>query len=125
MIGRRVLGTLAGVVASTGTIMVLELVGHQALGVPADPSKASLPLAFVLVAWTSGALVGGLVGSRLARWTGAAWIVALLIVAGVIATTFAIAHPWWMTAAGVTLPLLAAALITRRLRPTAAQRVAL
>lgn len=125
MIGRRIVGTVAGVAVSTGTIILFEALGHRLLGIPADPSKASLPLAFVLVAWTSGAIAGGLAGSWLARWTGAAWIVSALVAAGVIATAFAIPHPWWMTVCGVVLPLAVAALIARRTPRGDAQRVAL
>nr|WP_314443425.1 hypothetical protein [uncultured Sphingomonas sp.] len=97
------------------TIMAVEALGHRATGAPADPAQATVPmLLWVLAAWTVGPLVGGLVGVILARWNGAAWLSAALVIVGVVATAFTIPTPWWMTAGGLVLPLLAAALVSRR-----------
>jgi hypothetical protein len=116
---------LAGVVATVATIMAIEALGHCATGAPADPAAATLPmLLWVLVAWTVGPIVGGLVGVKLARWGGAAWPAAALVVVGVIATALSFPTPWWMIAGGLILPLAAAAAISRR-ASSGDQRVAL
>ena len=123
MIWRRVGGSLAGAALTVATIMAVEAIGHRVTGVPQDPALATTPmLLWVLAAWAIGPLVGGWVGVRVARWAGAAWISAALVVFGVVATALTIPTPWWMLAGGLALPLLAAALVSRR---SAAQRVAL
>jgi hypothetical protein len=125
VIARRILGSFAGVAATVATIMAIEALGHQATGAPADPAQATVPmLIWVLIAWGLGPLVGGLVGVTLARWSGAAWIAAALVIFGVVATALTLPTPWWMIAGGLVLPLLAAALVSRRARASD-QRVAL
>ena len=115
MIWRRIGGTLAGVVVAVLVIMGIEAVGHRVTGAPADPAQATpAMMAWVLAAWTAGTIIGALVGVRLARWGGAAWFPAALVVVGVAMTALAIPTPWWLTVGGVVMPLLAAALISRR-----------
>lgn len=125
MMMRRIGGTLAGVAAAVLVIMGIEAIGHRVTGAPADPAQATpAMMAWVLIAWTIGTAVGALVGVIIARWSGAAWFPAALVLFGVVMTALAIPSPWWLTVGGVVLPLLAAALISRR--PSAAhQRVAL
>lgn len=125
MIWRRVGGTLAGVAVAVLVIMGIEAVGHRMTGAPADPAQATpAMMAWVLAAWTAGTIIGALVGVRLARWGGAAWFPAALVVVGVTMTALAIPTPWWLTIGGFVLPLIAAALISRR-GLTSDQRVAL
>lgn len=125
MMMRRIGGTLAGVAAAVLVIMGIEAIGHRVTGAPADPAQATpAMMAWVLIAWTIGTAVGALVGVIIARWSGAAWFPAALVLFGVVMTALAIPSPWWLTVGGVVLPLLAAALISRR-ASAAHQRVAL
>ena len=125
MILRRIGGTFAGVAAAVLTIMAIEAVGHRITGAPVDPAQATPAMMhWVLVAWMAGTAVGALVGVKLARWSGAAWYPAALVLVGVVMTALAFPSPWWLTVGGVVLPLLAAALISRR-ASAAYQRVAL
>lgn len=123
MIWRRVGGSLTGSALTVATIMAVEAAGHRVTGAPLDPTQATTPmLLWVLAAWGVGPLIGGWVGVRIARWAGAAWIIAGLVIFGVVTTALTIPTPWWMLAGGLALPLLAAALVSRR---DGAQRVAL
>lgn len=123
MILRRIGGSLAGIAAAVLVIMAIEAIGHRVTGTPSDPAQATpAMMAWVLVAWTVGTAVGAFLGVRLARWHGAAWFPAALVVFGVVMTALAIPSPWWLTVGGLVLPLLAAALVARRV---GAQRVAL
>lgn len=114
MILRRIAGSVAGVASCVATIMAIEAVGHRVTGAPEDPAQATVPMMlWVLAAWAVGPLVGGLIGVRLARWRGAAWIAAALVLFGVVATMMTITTPWWLAAGGLVLPLLAAWLSSR------------
>ncbi|WP_300975231.1 hypothetical protein [Sphingomonas sp. LHG3406-1] len=125
MIVRRVLGSLAGVAATVATIMAVEAIGHRVTGTPSDPAQATVPMMlWVLAAWAIGPLIGGFVGVSVARWGGAAWIAAALVIVGVVATMLTIPTPWWMATGGIVLPLVAARLVTRR-ADSGDQRVAL
>lgn len=120
---RRIGGSLAGVAVAVLVIMGIEAIGHRVTGAPADPAEATpAMMAWVLAAWTIGTTIGALVGVTVARWGGAAWFPAALVVVGVVMTALAIPSPWWLTMGGLVLPLLAAGLISRRGGP---QRVAL
>lgn len=114
MIARRILGSLAGVAATIATIMAIEAVGHRVTGAPQDPARATVPMMlWVLAAWAIGPLIGGLVGVTLARWRGAAWIAAALVLFGVCMTILSIPTPWWMAVGGIVLPLIAAWAVSR------------
>jgi hypothetical protein len=122
---RRIGGSLAGVAAAVLVIVGIEAIGHRVTGAPSDPAQATpAMMAWVLVAWTVGTAAGALVGVKLARWKGAAWFPAALVLFGVVMTALAIPSPWWLTVGGIVLPLLAAALVSRR-AAAADQRVAL
>lgn len=126
MIVPRIVGSVAGVGFCMATIAGIEKLAHMTLGAPVDPAQASAPMQLaVLAGWVVGTGVGGLIGSGIAKWGGVAWIVAALVALGTIVTALTITQPWWMTAAGVILPLLVAALIARRGGGAADQRVAL
>jgi hypothetical protein len=113
------------VVVAVATIMLVELAGHAVYppppGIdPNDPASMArlvgmLPtgaLLFVVAAWTLGAFDGGLVAALVARDRYprvAALVPALLVMAGVAAMIVAMpAHPLWMSAAGLLLPVPAA-----------------
>lgn len=136
---RTILGVLAGVAAMFVVIMAIEAVGHVIHPPPAgmDPMNpaheaafarfvAAMPFAakaMLAAAWTLGAFAGGYVAARIARHPrGAAVLVALLVVSGVVAMALRLPHPTWLTAAGLLLPIpaaLLAARLARRHRSTA------
>ena len=124
---RIALGIVAGIVIAVACIFVVESVGHAIYPPPPglDPTNprdlerlmAVLPsgtLVFVVAAWFMGALAGAITANMIARTAVAGWAVALLVIAGGVATMTMIPHPAWMWAAGIGLPL-AAALIAARL----------
>ncbi|UUR08027.1 hypothetical protein [Sphingomonas glaciei] len=87
-------------------ISAVEKLGHFALGAPATPGEATAAMhLFVLAAWVLGVGVGGFIGTGISKWAGTAWIVAALVVAGVIANAMSFPHPVWLVAAGIILPL--------------------
>jgi hypothetical protein len=123
---RMVLGILAGIVVAVGCVAGVEALGHSLYPPPPglDPTNprdidrlmGMLPvmaLVFVVAAWFVGALVGALVANQIARQGTAGWVVALLVIAGGVATMVMIPHPAWMWAAGIALPLLAALIAAR------------
>ena len=130
---RTILGVLAGVAAMFVVIMAIEAVGHVIHPPPPgmDPMNpaheaafaqfvATMPFAakaMLAAAWTLGAFAGGFVAARIARHPrGAAVLVALLVVSGVVAMALRLAHPTWLTAAGLLLPIPAALLAARLAR---------
>ena len=123
---RVVLGVVAGVVVAFLCIWAIEAVGHSlfptAEGVDfGDPEQVarmveSLPamaFLFVLGGWFLGSLLGAWAANAIARRGRAGWIVALLVVAGGVATMAMIPHPVWMWAGGIVLPLAAGWLAQR------------
>ena len=109
MIGRRVIGTVAGLGFTGATISAIEKLGHWITGAPSDPTQATVPMMlWVLAAWTIGPAVGGFIGVGISRWAGSAWIAAALVILGVVATVMSIPTSWWMAAGGIVLPLVAA-----------------
>jgi MFS family permease len=120
------LGGAAGLVVAFLCVWLIEAIGHSVFPLPAgtdiaDPADkarimASMPVAaksVVILAWFVAALVGGWVGDRIAGRGLPGWIVAVLLVGAGIATMIAIPHPAWMWAAGIILPLIAAAIAQR------------
>ncbi len=118
--GRTLLALLAGLVAMVLTVFLLESAGHMVFPPPAnmdfsDPAaqKAfmeSLPigaLAFVILAWAVGALVGSYVAATIARQhrLAVALVVGVVMIALSVATMAMIPHPLWMIVLGVALPL--------------------
>lgn len=141
---RTILGVLAGVVAMFAVIMAIQAVGHMIHPPPAgmDPMNPAheaafaqfvyaMPLAakvMLAVAWTLGAFAGGYVAARIA-WhpRGAAVLIALLVISGVISMILRVPHPSWLAAAGLLLPIpaaLLAARLARRKPGPSADRVA-
>ena len=122
---RTILGALAGVATTYLTIMLIEFAGHRVYPPPPgiDPTKTEdmarligmLPtgaLLFVVAAWVIGALDGGIVAALVARNQRpriAAIVPALLVIAGVVGMIVVMpAHPAWMSALGLLLPIPAA-----------------
>jgi len=123
---RIVLGIVAGIVVAGLCVFAVEALGHSIYPPPegfdltnprdVDRLMASLPLGamlFVVAAWFFGALAGAIVANMIARSGLAGWIVAVLVIAGGVATMVMIPHPGWMWAAGIGLPLLAALIAAR------------
>ncbi len=121
-----VLGVVAGLVVAFLCVVGIELVGHNVFPPPAgtdltDPAQVArlmetvptAALAFVILAWFLGALVGAWVANAVAKRALAGWIVVLLVIAGGVYTMLTIPHPLWMWAAGIALPLIAGWLAQR------------
>lgn len=121
-----VLGVVAGLVVAFLCVMGIEAIGHSLypppagldLTNPADVERlmAMAPaaaLAFVVLAWFVGALLGAWTANAIAKRGLAGWLVAGLVVAAGVATMLMIPHPGWMWAAGILLPLVAAWLAQR------------
>ena len=136
--GRAILGVLAGLVAMFLVIMGIEYVGHVVYPPPPGlnpmvtedlaaimASQPAAAKAFVVLAWVVGAFIGGWVAARISRVypRAAAVIVALLVVAGVVGMILQLpGHPRWMAALGLLLPIPAALLGARLVRPRPATR---
>jgi hypothetical protein len=127
--GRRALGIVVGIVTGGIIAGIVQAIGHRLYPLPhgvniLNPADlhmmiARMPAAaksVVLAAWFLGALIGGSTALTIARWYAAPWIVAGAIVLAGIWSMIMIPHPVWMMAAGLTLPLLAAALVSRRVQ---------
>jgi hypothetical protein len=133
--GRTILGILAGLVAMSVTITGIEFVGQLIYppppglnpNLPEDLAliMAAAPLAakaVVVLAWATGAFVGGWVAAKLARRhpRTAAALIAVAVMAGVLGMMVLLpSHPRWMAALGLLLPLPAALLAARLARPRA------
>lgn len=123
---RQVLGVIAGVIVGGLVVFVVELIGHSLFPPPAgtdlsDPEAvkrliSTLPtgaLIMVLVGWLLGSFAGAWTANRIARTTIAGWIVAGLFVLLTAYNFTIIPHPAWMMAAGIAIPLAAAATASR------------
>ena len=121
---RIILGIVAGLVAVFVTVGLIEYVGHLLFPVRSD--GAAIPPAvqvLVLAAYFLAALIGGWLAASIAARPWAAWVIALVVVAGAISSLFLVPHPQWMQIAVVLAPLfggLIAAHLTRRARPAVA-----
>ena len=136
--GRAILGVLAGLATMFVVIMGIEYVGHMVYPPPLGLNPmvtedlsaimAVQPVAakaFVVVAWVVGAFAGGWVAAKISRSypRAAAVIVALMVVLGVVGMILQLpGHPRWMAALGLLLPIPAALLGARLVRPRPATR---
>jgi hypothetical protein len=113
-----VVAGVIGVFAGALVIALVEWLGHQVLGAADVAQPASITpamFAAVLVAWVLGAAAAALVATA---WAGGRSVVPGLVAAGVlvagsVATMFAIPHPVWMIAGALVLMPAAAWLAAR------------
>lgn len=127
---RSVLGVVAGIIAGSIIVFVVESLGHGLFPTPiaidkTDPEQmkrlvAVTPLGaklFVVFGWFAGAFGGGIAALIVARrWAPVAWVVAASFL-GLSAMNFvAIPHPLWMQASAVVVCALAGALAVLAMR---------
>jgi hypothetical protein len=118
---RIVAGVVVGLVVAFACIFAVEALDHMLFPLPLgldltrheDQMRmmAAMPVAakaIVVLGWFAASLLGGWAANLIARRALAGWIVGLLIVAGGIANMAMIAHPAWMWAGGILLPLAGA-----------------
>jgi hypothetical protein len=118
---------VVGVLAAGLVVAAVETAGHALfppppgidLANPADQARliAALPLGAklaVLLAWFLGALAGAFAALRIAAWRPAGWVVAGVMTILSVVTTQMFPHPWWMIAAALVLPVLAAWMVLHR-----------
>jgi hypothetical protein len=116
---RRMLGTVAGLVAGFAVVFAVELIGARLYPPPPgfDPKNpeavkhlmAMLPMgAFVLVmfAYLAASLVGALVATRVSHTPVSGWVVGAVMLAATIANLVAMPHPTWFAAACVGAVIL-------------------
>jgi hypothetical protein len=121
VIVRVILSVVAGVVAGTAVVFLVESLGHRVFPPPAglnpsDPESiraamAKLPigaLLAVLVAWIAGSFAGGWLAALIARRVVPALIVGFLILAASAVNLIMIPHPVWFAIAGLLVILPAA-----------------
>ena len=76
--------------------------------------------AIIAAGWLVGGLTGAFAALRIGQWRPGGWIVAVLLVAAGLWNVTSLAHPIWLAAATLILPLLGAWLAERhfhRARP--------
>lgn len=123
---RRAGGIVAGVVAAGLVVGVIETLGHSLfppppgldLAKPADQARLmeAIPIGAklaVVIAWFAGALAGAWAALRISGWAPSVWVVAGVMTVLSVVTTQMFAHPLWMIAAALALPVLAAWLVQR------------
>jgi hypothetical protein len=126
MMGRAVLGLIAGIAVTFATILALEAAGHAAFPPPKggtrDPealksAMGSIALGAkitVILGWMVGAFVGAATALAVARgpvWP--AWTVAGFVIAGGVTTMIMLPHPLWMQVTGILGPAVSAGLAQR------------
>jgi MFS family permease len=120
--GRKILAVLVGAVVAIVVVFVFEYISSLIYPPPPGLNMSdveamkehvkTLPLGafiFVLVAWTLGAFIGGLVAGIIAKSNHVlfGWIIGAIILIGAIVTVVTIPHPAWFSVAGAFLFLLA------------------
>jgi hypothetical protein len=91
-----------------------ELLAQFVMGMPL-PGQA-----IIAAGWLIAGLAGAFAALRIGQWRPAGWIVAALLVAAGLWNVIALAHPLWLAAATLILPLLGTWLAERhfhRARP--------
>jgi hypothetical protein len=117
--GRLIAGIVTGLVAVFGTIWLTDMIGHLIHPMPKGlniyngaavrayiASMPPLALAFVLLAWFLGALVGGVVAASISRRHWTLWAMAGLVAALAILNVVMIPHPLLLQIGSVAAPLL-------------------
>lgn len=116
---RNTSGTIAGVVAAQAVVFATEWLETSLYPPPADFDDydaaqiaayvAHAPLAAMLLlvgGWATGAFAGPWLALRITDWRASGWIVTALFLLGSLLNLLGLAHPVWMVACGVVLPLL-------------------
>ncbi|CAN5504534.1 hypothetical protein BH09PSE4_BH09PSE4_11740 [soil metagenome] len=115
---RRILGTLAGLLAGFLTLYALELVDLAIYPLPTvDPGDASarhemmvaVPLGamlFVVLGWLAAPLAGTLVALRIDHWDTSAMIITAVSVFGGVSYLLSVAVPFWMELALIVGPVI-------------------
>ncbi|HVL78230.1 MAG TPA: hypothetical protein VM346_02980 [Sphingomicrobium sp.] len=114
-------GLVSGMIVALIVIIGVQWLGYQIVPLPgfdeAQPVGTDQPLGtqlFVLLAWTSGVLLGSAVAVRVSRRPWAAWVIAAAIAISALFRFAMMAQPTWFMAASIPL-LLLAGLIGQRL----------
>jgi hypothetical protein len=117
---RTIAAIVVGIIVSMVTITVVHQISGMIYPLPegTDPNDMealkrilpTMPLGaflMVLLAWESGAFVGGAVAALIAAFARVihAAIIGAWVLIGTIAIMFMLPHPGWMIAAGLVLPV--------------------
>lgn len=116
---RTALALLLGFVAMVATVMLIQMLGHALYPPPEIDFKDSAAVAtliktmpvsallFVVLSWSSGAFAGAGVAARIDREHTAGCSIGMGIVMTLLVSInlLMIAHPLWMIALGLLLPL--------------------
>lgn len=113
---RKISAVLLGLLVASGTVMLVEWLGHQVYPPPPgldfqDPVSlrqytSSMPLGaflFVLSGWLLGTITGGLAACFVAREKPLVFasIIGAVMLAATIANLMMIPHPTWFSIAGI------------------------
>lgn len=114
--GKKILGTLAGVVVAFGLVALIEQIGHMVYPVPegldwADKEQLksyidTLPFGaflFVLAAWSIGTFGGSWLASYIGKDNRLAYIVGGFVFAATAVNFIMIPHPVWFSITAVVL----------------------
>lgn len=122
---RVIIGSILGIIVSLAIVAGVRLLALQVHVLPGmavnDPEAMAawlqgaplLALALFVGAWFLGAFGGGWLAVRIARWSAAAWIVAVLDLLLAAVTMLSLTYPLWAKLALVAGPLLGGWLATR------------
>lgn len=130
---RKLIGVIVGLVLAVALIDGLWALAGAWFPAPVAPDASGqdvlaqtvmrMPLAgqaTIAATWLLAGLVGTFAALRIAQWRPAGWIVAMLVVAAGLWNVIELAHPLWLAAATLILPLVGAWLAERhyhRARP--------
>ena len=111
---RRILGTLAGLLAALAVLYLVELVDLAVYPVPTidpglrDSAALVMPfgaMLFVIVGWLVGPLVGVLVALRIDHWDASAWILIVLCGLASLFNVMLLPSSAWTEIAAVVAPV--------------------
>jgi uncharacterized membrane protein len=114
-------GIVAGLAAVFATTLILELLAHQIFPIPGEgqPLPIGIQL-FVVFAWFTASVVGGVLAGRIAGARWAVWVIAIFCAASGVATVLMFPHPVWMQIASVVAPLIGGFIANHLVAPRAA-----
>ncbi|MBD3769236.1 MAG: hypothetical protein IE925_03750 [Rhodobacterales bacterium] len=127
MMTRKLIGAVVGVVLAMLVVAIVQMVGHLLYPepeLPENPSPQQLREAMEAVpfganfmkvlSWFFGTLIGVWTALRISNGARrSALVVAAAVLLLTIAVLLSVAHPTWMVAGGLLLPILATFLATR------------